>query len=135
MLTGSVSRLVAALRREGYYPQLDPPEIEHVGPRLFGQSSIRLQNPNERGQVVYTLAGGDPRQSGGATVPEARTAKAPEDLPITAPFTHIKARVKDGEEWSALMEITLCPKGFWSNLWSVLSKGQDANIVKCSPGM
>jgi hypothetical protein len=112
MMDGSVDRFIDVLRREGYYPRLDPPQLE-VRRKLFGTPSAILQNPNDRGRVVYTVNGDDPRLSGGAGSPDAIEGDAVGSIFLTVPFTLIKARVKAGAEWSAMLEIGLCRRGLW----------------------
>ena len=97
-LTDNTPRLIAALRAEGYYPDLDPPQVTFQG------ASPTLTHPNSEGDVYMTLDGTDPRLPGGALSRVAITA----DTPPTPPPTTIRARVRTADgNWSALtMAIT-----------------------------
>jgi hypothetical protein len=90
-LTGNVSRFLEVLRQEKYYPAIDPPEV----------SSGRLLNPNGSGEVFFTLDGSDPRAPGGDVSSAARRAENGDAQALDAGRI-VKARVKDGSEWSAL---------------------------------
>ena len=108
MMNGSVQRFIAALRREGYYPRLDPPEFDTSRPRLMTTPSARLHNPNPRERIFYTIDGGDPRLPGGEAAPTARLAEEEEKITLRGTRTTVKARVKAGGRWSALHERAWC---------------------------
>ena len=92
MMAGNVNRFINALRREGFYPALDPPVITPFGGIVAGGTVVRVENPNDAGQVVFTTNGDDPR-SGGEAGP----------VRIDGP-TRVKARVRRGDSWSAVAE-------------------------------
>ena len=108
MMDGSVERFIASLRREGYYPRLDPPEFDTPRPGFLNTPSTRLRNPNPRGRIFYTVNGGDPRLPGGEVAPTAYLAKEVEEIKLRGSRTTIKARVKAGGKWSALHERAWC---------------------------
>ena len=62
-MDGNAARFIASLRKEGYYPGIDPPVFgpqEGQVPRVF---AVALTNPNPTGDIYYTLDGSDPRPS------------------------------------------------------------------------
>ena len=93
LMNGNVARFLDALRAERYYPELDPPAVDPPGGAPG--TLVRLTNPNDRGVIVYTLDGRDPRETGTSYAGPFRI-----DMP-----TVLRARVRDGETWSALAEI------------------------------
>jgi hypothetical protein len=94
LLTGNVARFLEVLRAEQYYPTIDPPEL----------SGTRLLNPNESGEIFFTLDGSDPRAPGGELSPAARRAENGEAVAREEGRT-LMARVKSGAEWSALLRL------------------------------
>jgi len=102
--TANSYALINVLRAEGLYPTIDPPVLHVNGTRQHGGEVslgdlLTLTNPNARGTIYYTLNGGDPRFA--ASGP--RQAGTPVSLTAT---THVKARVLDNGQWSALNEAT-----------------------------
>ena len=111
----NVEKLIEALREEGYYPALDPPELK-VSTALTGGKVVELGNPNRRnrpnrpnrdnGTIYYTLTGEDPRSPGGDLSPNAFRGAAGKKITLGLSAT-LKARVKTNGpegEWSALAE-------------------------------
>jgi len=96
------------LESAGLYPATDPPDFAVNGSPMYGGyvslgDNIAITNPNGAGTIYYTTNGNDPRLPGGAvnSAGGATTYAAP----ITVPNTiHLKARVLNGAEWSALSE-------------------------------
>ena len=112
-MRGNVERFIEALREEGYYPAVDPPELTY-STSLTGRKVVELSNPNrpngpsgDKGTIHYTLNGEDPRSPGGGLSPNALRGMAG---PIAVGLsTTLKARVKSEgpeSEWSALAEAT-----------------------------
>jgi hypothetical protein len=100
-MRGNVEQFIDALRRERYYPALDPPRLVY-STSLMGTGSVEVSNPNGgAGVVYYTLNGDDPRASGGTLSPAARSTVGPERITLARSMT-MKARVKDRSEWSTL---------------------------------
>jgi hypothetical protein len=103
------------LKDDGIYPLIDPPlfksgseEIQDETFALNAGGKIHLVNPNgsQVGSIIYTLDGIDPRSIGGSLSPSANDAG--DDLELTINYsTVLKARVKNGNAWSALHEISL----------------------------
>jgi hypothetical protein len=84
------------------YPSIDPPTFNQHGGHVAIGFGLTMTNPNGSGEIRYTLDGSDPREAvtgnpvgtvygGTITLNES---------------THVKARVFDGVEWSALNETT-----------------------------
>jgi hypothetical protein len=100
----SATELVAVAREAGLYPALDPP--------VFGQNgglvaagfvlNITLPESSSAGTIYYTTDGSDPRLLiSGTPAASAFVYNAPL---VLADNLIIKARVFDGESWSALNE-------------------------------
>ena len=103
LMHGNVDKFIAALRVEGYYPTIDPPTVS-LHADESGQETVKvaLSQESPQGEMYYRLDGGDPRESGGKLASEAALFKRP----ITCkPGTTLMARVKNGEEWSALRKL------------------------------
>jgi len=94
-------------KNNGWYPNINAPDfriggvLQHGGYVTSG-AALTMDNPNGSGTIWYTLDGTDPR--------ELLTGN-PVGTPYTAAFAlsesvHIKARVLNGGEWSALSEAT-----------------------------
>jgi hypothetical protein len=106
--------LIRVLRAESLYPDLDPPAFHINGvPQHGGQiplgAVLTLTNPNGRGIIYYTLDGSDPRIPG--TTSQRTAVKTFGSLPYSGPIPlaqsiHIKARILDQSQWSALHEAT-----------------------------
>ncbi|HEY5911734.1 MAG TPA: PA14 domain-containing protein [Verrucomicrobiae bacterium] len=93
--------LIAQLRNAGLFPQLNAPGLIPFGGLVVPASQIVLTNPNTSGSIYYTTDGSDPRLWGGALASSARLCTGP--LTITN-ATFVRARVRSGTEWSALLE-------------------------------
>ena len=107
LMDGNVERLIDALLDEEYYPTLEPPLfVNETEPITMQEISVPIDyvldfvNPNDTGDIYYTLDGTDPRLQGGTISPNAILFSS-EELTITHAIT-LQARVKDGDEWSAL---------------------------------
>ena len=96
-----VGVVIAQLRNDGWYPNIDPPVFNQRGGHVSGGFSLTMTNPNASGTIYYTTNGIDPRGIGGTVVGTAYT------VPITLNASvQVKARVKDGTVWSALNTVT-----------------------------
>ncbi len=96
-MNGRAAQLIAALRTENYYPDFDPPSYNQHGGEITSGFTLSLTNPNSTGSLHLSLDGSDPADGGGFTY------TAPIALTET---TRALARVKQGNEWSALTEAT-----------------------------
>jgi hypothetical protein len=106
LMGGNDSRLISALRAQGYYPMIDPPQFSHAAGTVAQGMSVALTNPNGSGTVYYKTDGTDPRLSGGALDPTAISYAGPLTINAT---TVINSRVLSGTQWSALANGTFTP--------------------------
>lgn len=97
------SILLNQLRNAGLYPRLNAPGFSQLGGLVPPNYSLVLTNPNASGTIYYTLDGSDPRLWGGTLAASARTYSAPLTLTNAA---FLRARVRNGADWSALIETT-----------------------------
>ena len=104
MMGGAASRLLTALRREGYYPPIDPPHLE-MSRGFLARTVWTASNPNDGGVVYYTADGSDPRAAGGAVASSATIAEEGDRLRIGRDAI-IKARVLEDGVWSSLETAT-----------------------------
>ncbi|MBX3010386.1 MAG: lamin tail domain-containing protein [Caldilineaceae bacterium] len=97
-MVGNSEKLLELARQAGYYPALDPPHLSQFGGRFAGAVTVALTAT--QGAIYYTLDGSDPRSVGnGAPGATATLYQAPVRVTTSTLF---KARVKVGDEWSAL---------------------------------
>ena len=136
LMDGNVQRLIDALLVEGYYPTIDPPLFINNGNVIevqeFSVSSnynIDLDNPNGSGQIYYTTNGIDPRLSGGNIAPTA-IAYSNEDIVVNN-SSSLLARVKNGNEWSALHCLSLIVEQdlSWIKLTEIMYNPADFGAV------
>ncbi len=99
------------LREADLYPDLDPPQVRIPGDTLQtpvhdfdGNLQVNMINNNGRGDIFYTIDDQDPRMIGGNIHPNALLSASRVDLEINR-TTRIRARIRDGENWSALTEV------------------------------
>ncbi len=104
---GRAETVIEQLRRAKIYPSIECADFQVNGQVQNGGPlavTDRLTLAAEAGVVYYTLDGSDPRQPGGELNPAARIADmAAIQLDRT---TTLRARALDGDEWSALREVT-----------------------------
>jgi hypothetical protein len=96
--------LLRQLRSAGLYPDTDSPEFLIDGTAQYGgpvRAGSQLSMSAASGLIYYTLDGTDPRLPGGAISPAAIPYSDP--LRVTS-TTVVKARVLNGQEWSALSD-------------------------------
>lgn len=115
MMDGAAERFIDTLRREGYYPSIDPPEIGMSEPTLFRGSRLSFDSLDEGSEIYFTTDGSDPRARGGGvnTAAEAFDPDAPSALDEAVT---VRARVRRGGAWSALEEKRLEPKSWLDSL-------------------
>jgi hypothetical protein len=94
------------LRNRGLYPNLAAPNFSQLGGAVPSAYPLTMSHTNVSGTIWFTLDGNDPRLRGGAVSPTAQSYAGA--LIINTP-TIVRARVKDGVTWSALMEATFYP--------------------------
>ena len=108
-------------KEAGLYPGLEPPlflqdgrELSAAALQVESGCRLALANPNAAGTVYYTTDGTDPRLTGGSPSSRAMTG---DSLTVEINSTsRVKARVLNGDEWSALHEITLSVRDDLSGL-------------------
>ncbi len=107
---------------ENLYPDINPPVFKKNGNEIWEDRitindnySITIENQNSTGSIVYTTTGEDPRKIGGTVLESAITAGNTKSVVVQA-GTHIMARVKNGDTWSALHELVFEDSGLFNNL-------------------
>ncbi len=95
--------MIDQFRAAGVFPALAAPVFNQNGGSVPPGFSFQMTNPNATGAILFTTTGADPRLVGGAIAASAQTFSAPLVLNSHAV---IRARVKDGATWSALIEAT-----------------------------
>ncbi len=100
LMNGNAARFIAALRAEGYYPDLDAVEFNKPGGSVIAGFELVMTNPNTTGTIYYTTDGSDPKLANGAVSSSALVYSSPITVPSSDILT-INARIKDGTEWSA----------------------------------
>jgi hypothetical protein len=100
--------MIDQFRSMGWLNDLRSPEfdtndfvINETGTRIAKGGTFNLINPNDKGDIYYTLDGTDPRMSGGKLSGDA-ILYTDEIRAVRTVF--IKARIKDGDTWSPLTE-------------------------------
>jgi hypothetical protein len=94
------------LRNRGLYPNLAAPTFSQLGGVVPAAYPLTMSQSNASGTIWFTLDGNDPRRRGGAVSPSAQAYAG--TIVINTP-TVVRARVKDGVTWSALVEATFYP--------------------------
>ena len=97
-MTGNAGQFIDALRREGYYPAIDPPEFSASAV----SNIVAVLNRNSRGTLYFTLDGRDPRESGGQVASGAFTGSGDREEVVVRRGSIVKARVRTSKAWSAL---------------------------------
>ena len=101
---------ISQLKAAGLYPSLEPTVVKESGLTLSDERAVTipvtvtLENPNNRGQILYTLDGTDPRLTGGTTSLKAVQVQNGTNLVVSG-STIFRSRILDGQVWSALKEI------------------------------
>jgi hypothetical protein len=107
-MRGNVLHFINVLRKQSYYPSIDPPRLGSDGLVIASGRKIKVVNPNRgAGTIYYTVNGEDPRNRDGTVSPSARVAQNGGQI-IAGPESVLKARIQTRGEWSAL---EIFPKG------------------------
>jgi hypothetical protein len=93
--------LLNQLRNAGLYPSLNAPGFAPFGGLVLPGYALAITNSNASGSIHFTLDGSDPRLWGGGLSSSARLYSAPLVLTNAA---FLRARIRDGANWSALVE-------------------------------
>ncbi|MCY2950518.1 MAG: lamin tail domain-containing protein, partial [Planctomycetota bacterium] len=91
------------LQADGFYPDVAAPVFSQFGGTIALPFTLTITN-SAVGQVYYTLDGSDPRTIGGGLGTTAKLYTTA-GIKLTGNMI-VKARIKVGEEWSALTEAT-----------------------------
>src|SRR5262249_27241442 len=91
------------LRNAGLYPLLNAPLFSSLGGLVPPGYPLALTNTNPSGAIYFTLDGADPRLWGGGLAGTAQLYSPPL---VLSNATFVRARVRDGTNWSALIEAT-----------------------------
>ncbi len=100
-------------RNVGLYPNLGAPNFSQFGGDVPQGFMLGITHTNLAGTIYFTADGTDPRQRGGAVSGTAQTYGSP--VPIASP-TVVRSRVKNGTNWSALVEAQFVPPQDFSKL-------------------
>jgi hypothetical protein len=102
------------LRGAGLFPTVAAPLLSQFGGSVPPGYGLTLSNTNSTGGTIYfTLDGSDPRLPGGAIAPGAQAYAGPITLNV---HTLVRARVRSGANWSALVEATFYTEQDFSSL-------------------
>jgi len=111
-LQGRAAKLISGLRSSGYYPSVNPPLFKHEGSmidvlrkKVPPGYELGLQRDGSSGTIYYTTDSSDPRHSQ-ADERGPQNVNGGSGITINA-TTHVKARTKSGDTWSALHEMLL----------------------------
>jgi len=105
--------LISQLRAAKLYPSINAPDLIPFGGLIPVGSSLVLSNSNSSGYIFYTIDGSDPRLWGGLVSSSAIRYTGP--ISPTNAVT-IRARVRQGATWSALVEASFYLLQDYSNL-------------------
>ncbi|KPK40166.1 MAG: hypothetical protein AMJ65_10865, partial [Phycisphaerae bacterium SG8_4] len=92
--------VLGQLEARDLYPDVQAPVFDCQGGRDPDRSGLIMTNPNNSGEIYYTTDGADPREY---LTQEAVGARYSRPVTMTE-STHVKARVLNGRDWSALNE-------------------------------
>ncbi|HXI50920.1 MAG TPA: lamin tail domain-containing protein, partial [Candidatus Saccharimonadales bacterium] len=104
--TGNLPRAWTRFRNVGLYPDVSAPGFGQFGGDVPAGFQLALSHTNATGTIFFTVDHSDPRLRGGGLAPTAQIFTEP--ITILAP-TLIRARVRVGATWSALVEATFYP--------------------------
>jgi len=99
--TGNVVRAWQRFRNVGLYPGVGAPNFSQFGGDVPTGFPLGITHTNASGTIYYTLDDSDPRLPGGAVAPGAVIYSTA--VVLTSP-TRVRARVRSGALWSAIVE-------------------------------
>jgi Chitobiase/beta-hexosaminidase C-terminal domain/CotH kinase protein/Lamin Tail Domain/NedA-like, galactose-binding domain/Immunoglobulin domain/Bacterial TSP3 repeat/Immunoglobulin I-set domain len=91
------------LINDGLYPTVGAPSLNNYGGFVTPEFTLSITQTNAGGTIYYTTDGTDPRLVGGSLSGSASVYAAPVALEGNS---HVRARVRVGNDWSALVEAT-----------------------------
>ena len=98
-----VRETVRQLRAAGLFPDVAAPVVQRLNSENSAPARTTFAVP-ARGEIYFTTDGSDPRQAGTSAVSPKATRYA-EAVTLRAPDI-LKARVRQGQTWSPLTEVT-----------------------------
>ena len=115
LINGNNQSFLNALRREGFYPDIDPPTmlldgVETAGEKVLAGASIRFSSDDDSGVMYVGLDGVDPRLPDGSLAPSAIEIVVGGSVTIER-TTSVTVRKRDGEAWSAANRATFTTAG------------------------
>ncbi len=112
-IPGRTAAVIAQLRAKALFPFIAAPSFNSTGGVVALGFPLTLTQTNVAGTIYYTLNGTDPRLPGGALNPAALAYSAPI---VVNTFRQVRARVRNGSEWSAIIEGNFYPLQDFSGL-------------------
>jgi hypothetical protein len=100
--------LLGNFTTNGWLQSLAAPVFNNYGGEVTSGFDVTMTKPGGSpgaAEIYYTLDGSDPRLEGGAANPLAAHSAGPISVDITE-TAQVKARIKNGAEWSALIDAT-----------------------------
>jgi len=115
-IVGRTAVLINQLRADGLYPSTSAPSFNTKAGLVPSGFSLQLTNSNAGGsQIFFTTDGTDPRLRGGNISPSAIVYAPGSPIVVNFPMT-IRARVRSGTTWSALLEGSFYPDQDFASL-------------------
>lgn len=105
---GRTATVLAQLRADGLYPSVSAPNFSQYGGDIPQGYALAMSHTNGAGGIYFTLDGTDPRLVGGAVSGAALLYTNPVVLDAS---TRVRARVRVGTNWSALVQADFAPPG------------------------
>jgi len=103
--------VIDQLKDEGLYSDYNSPDILKSGEKITtdkvtisGSTAVSIQNPNNSGQICYTIDGTDPRLVGGQVAAKAVVSSGKVELNLDQ-TTVIATRIKLNNNWSPLSKV------------------------------
>ena len=101
LMNGNVSRMISALRGQGFYPSIDAPTMSQQGGTVPNGFILNVSTPAGATAVYYTLDGSDPRLPGGVLSPSAILYNPSTGIPLTQ-SGQVRVRAIANSEWSSI---------------------------------
>ncbi len=113
---GRTAVIVNQLKADGLFPTINAPIFNRKGGLVPSGFSLYMTNSNAGGsQIFFTTDGTDPRLRGGNISPSSIVYTPGAPIVVNFPLT-IRARVRSGTTWSALLEGSFYPAQDFANL-------------------
>ncbi|HXJ61851.1 MAG TPA: CotH kinase family protein, partial [Verrucomicrobiae bacterium] len=102
----NLTRAWTRFKNVGLYPDVFPPSLNQFGGDVTNGFLLTMTHSNTAGSIFLTIDGTDPRLRGGGVAPTARLYAQP--FSLVSP-TLVRARVRNGTTWSAIVEAQFYP--------------------------